>query len=141
MYIPAWSRASLTERAGREVSLGRQRGRLREPHSRASRLPRQCRGSCAERSHHANELPIEVPYWAMAQALNPSRGPIRRGWYLAGGFAVLVVMAGGFIGWQRLAQGPGTATVSAPPPAVPVTVATAEVRDVPVYLTGFGTVQ
>src|SRR6516225_5742967 len=77
----------------------------------------------------------------MAQALNPSRGPIRRGWYLAGGFAVLVVMAGGFIGWQRLAQGPGTATVSAPPPAVPVTVATAEVRDVPVYLTGFGTVQ
>src|SRR5205823_1621098 len=66
---------------------------------------------------------------------------IRRGWYLAGGFAVLVVMAGGFIGWQRLAHGPGTATVSAPPPAVPVTVATAEVRDVPVYLTGLGTVQ
>jgi membrane fusion protein, multidrug efflux system len=66
---------------------------------------------------------------------------IRRGWYLAGGFAVLVVMAGGFIGWQRLAHGPGTATVSASPPAIPVTVATAEVRDVPVYLTGLGTVQ
>ena len=66
---------------------------------------------------------------------------IRRGWYLAGGFAVLVVMAGGFIGWQRLAHGPGTATVSAPPPAVPATVATAKRRDVPVYLTGLGTVQ
>src|SRR5215468_6731825 len=78
---------------------------------------------------------------AMAQALNPSREPIRRGWYLAGGFAVLVVIAVSFIGWQRLAQGPDTATVSAPPRAVPVTVANAEVRDVPVYLTGLGTVQ
>src|SRR6516162_7227052 len=81
--------------------------------------------------------------WRMVSpfAATAKLAAIRRGWYLAGGFAVLVVMAGGFIGWQRLAQGPGTATVSAPPPAVPVTVATAEVRDVPVYLTGLGIVQ
>ena len=53
-----------------------------------------------------------------------------------------VAVSGGYVGWQY------RATPNLPPlrrprlqPAIPVTVATAERRDVPIYLTGLGTVQ
>src|SRR5438309_412457 len=46
------------------------------------------------------------------------------------------------MGWQRSAAAQSVAaTGSAPSPAIPVSVATAERRDVPIYLTGLGTVQ
>ena len=40
-----------------------------------------------------------------------------------------------------LGQSPGAAGLPVPPPAVPVQIATAERRNVPIYLTGLGTVQ
>ena len=59
------------------------------------------------------------------------------------GIIGLAVAVGVFAGW-RVMHGTGSAHAAdpaPPPPAVPVTTATAQVRDVPVYLDGLGTVQ
>jgi membrane fusion protein, multidrug efflux system len=54
----------------------------------------------------------------------------------------LVAAAGGFAGW-RVMHDPGAARAADPvvPPSVPVTAATTQIQDVPVYLDGLGTVQ
>jgi multidrug efflux system membrane fusion protein len=54
----------------------------------------------------------------------------------------LVVVAGVFVGW-RVMHDPGAAHAAdpAPPPEVPVTTATTQIQDVPVFLDGLGTVQ
>jgi multidrug efflux system membrane fusion protein len=58
------------------------------------------------------------------------------------GLSILIAVSGGYVGWQhRATAGPAAATASAPSPVIPVSVATAERRDVPIYLTGLGTVQ
>ena len=66
-----------------------------------------------------------------------------RHWYLLAGIAILAVVGGGYVAWQRSATAnPAAATTSsAPSPAIPVSVATAARRDVPIYLTGLGSVQ
>jgi membrane fusion protein, multidrug efflux system len=67
----------------------------------------------------------------------------RRGWWLLG---LVAVLAASYFGWQHFttkgadAALPTKATTVAAPP-VPVTVATAERTDFPVYLNGLGTVQ
>jgi membrane fusion protein, multidrug efflux system len=66
-----------------------------------------------------------------------------RHWYLLAGIAILAAVGGGYGSWQHRATAnpAATTTSSAPSPAIPVSVATAERRDVPIYLTGLGTVQ
>jgi multidrug efflux system membrane fusion protein len=58
------------------------------------------------------------------------------------GMIGLVVAAGVFAGW-RVMHDPGAAHAAAPAPlpSVPVTTATTQVQDVPIYLDGLGTVQ
>src|SRR5712671_4697420 len=64
--------------------------------------------------------------------------PYRR---LLAGVAAIAIVAAGYTAWQLgPARGARDAT-PAPPPAVPAQVATATRRDVPLYLTGLGTVQ
>jgi len=56
--------------------------------------------------------------------------------------AVLLALWGSYVGWQHLARAHAVAPpVAATSPAIPVSVATAQRRDVPIYLTGLGTVQ
>jgi hypothetical protein len=56
--------------------------------------------------------------------------------------ALLIAAWGGYVGWQHHATAKiVAATAAAPSPVIPVSVATAERRDVPIYLTGLGTVQ
>jgi multidrug efflux system membrane fusion protein len=60
------------------------------------------------------------------------------------GLTVLVtaLLAGGVFGWRAVKPEAANAADPAPPPqAVPVTTAAAQVRNVPVYLRGLGTVQ
>ena len=79
----------------------------------------------------------------MADMLEPFQKPIRkpRG-YLLISFAILLAAWGGYVGWQhRAAAEIAAAAASAPSPAIPVSIATAQRRDVPIYLTGLGTVQ
>src|SRR5271165_247507 len=63
--------------------------------------------------------------------------------YVLAGLSILIAVSGGYVRWQhRATASPAAATASsAPSPAIPVSVATAERRDVPIYLTGLGTVQ
>src|ERR1700750_2066081 len=69
----------------------------------------------------------------------PIRGP--RG-YLLASLAILIATWGGYVGWQHRATTKNdAAAASAPPAAIPVSVAAAQRRDVPIYLTGLGTVQ
>src|ERR1700761_8985070 len=72
--------------------------------------------------------------------MNVSRtgGLGRRGKLLAAG--VLVFAVGGLAYWYW-SQGPDPARAARPKAAVPVSVATASRQDVPIYLTGLGTVQ
>ena len=79
----------------------------------------------------------------MATTLEPSQKPIhRRRWYLLVGLAILVALLIGYVGRQHHETADVAAeTAPTPAPAIPVAVATAERRDVPVYLTGLGTVQ
>jgi len=64
--------------------------------------------------------------------------PYRR---LLAGVAAIAIVAAGYTAWQLgPARGARDAT-PAPPPAVPAQVATATRRDLPLYLTGLGTVQ
>jgi multidrug efflux system membrane fusion protein len=66
----------------------------------------------------------------------------RRRRYLLAGLAMVVAVSGGSLGWHyRAAPNAAAAPAAAPQPAIPVTVATAERRDAPIYLTGLGTVQ
>lgn len=51
----------------------------------------------------------------------------------------MIGVLGSLLGW--LVLGPGPADAADPPNAVPVTTAAAQVQDVPVYLSGLGTVQ
>jgi len=54
----------------------------------------------------------------------------------------LVAVWGAYVGWRHHATAnPAAATAAAPSSTIPVSVATAQRRDVPIYLTGLGTVQ
>ena len=79
----------------------------------------------------------------MADTLEPFQKPVRsQDRYLLAGLAILIVALGGYVGWQHHATAKlAAATASAPSPAIPVSVATAQRCDVPIYLTGLGTVQ
>lgn len=79
----------------------------------------------------------------MTDRLEPFQKPVRKqGRYLFAGLAILIVAWGGYGGWQhRVATRIAAATAAAPSPAIPVSVAAAQRRDVPIYLTGLGTVQ
>ena len=79
----------------------------------------------------------------MADTLEPFQKPVRsQDRYLLAGLAILIVALGGYVGWQHRATAKiSAAPASAPSLAVPVSVTTARRRDVPIYLTGLGTVQ
>jgi multidrug efflux system membrane fusion protein len=80
----------------------------------------------------------------MTDTLEPFQKPVRghRRHYLLAGLAILIAVWGGYVGLQYRATTKIVAATSAPPsPAIPVSVATAQRRDVPIYLTGLGTVQ
>ena len=80
----------------------------------------------------------------MTDSSEPFETPTHgRHWYLLAGIAILAVVGGGYVAWQRSATAnPAAATTSsAPSPAIPVSVATVARRDVPIYLTGLGSVQ
>ena len=79
----------------------------------------------------------------MTDTPEPFQKPVRsQGRYLLAGLAILIAAWGGYVGWQHHARAKlAAATASAPSPAIPVSVATAQRRDVPIYLTGLGTVQ
>lgn len=62
--------------------------------------------------------------------------------YLLSSLAILIAASSGYVGWQhRETTKFAAATAAAPSPAIPVSVATAQRRDVPIYVTGLGTVQ
>ena len=62
--------------------------------------------------------------------------------YLLAGLVILIATSGGYVGLQYRATTKIAAVPSvAPSPAIPVSVANAQQRDVPIYLTGLGTVQ
>src|ERR1700757_1086704 len=88
---------------------------------------------CRPRSHIA----------VMTDTLEPFQKPIRwRRHFLLASLAILIVACGGYVGWQhRAAAEVAAATASPPSPAIPVSVAAAQRRDVPIYLRGLGTVQ
>ena len=65
-----------------------------------------------------------------------TKGRSRRRFLWAGGVLILVAVAG-FALWRKIEQ---PARVAAQSPAVPVTVASATLRDVPILLQGLGTV-
>jgi membrane fusion protein, multidrug efflux system len=79
----------------------------------------------------------------MTDALEPFQKLVRRDRrYLLVSLAILIAALGGYVGWQHRATPKiAVAPASAPSPAIPVSVATVERRDVPIYLTGLGTVQ
>ncbi len=54
---------------------------------------------------------------------------------------VLVLLTSGLAGWYAMGMRAAAAADPAPAPTVPVTTAPAQIRDMPVYLTGLGTVQ
>ena len=79
----------------------------------------------------------------MTDTLEIFQKPVRahRG-YLLASLAIAIAACGGYAGWQHRATPKiAAATANAPAPAIPVSVATAQRRDVPIYLTGLGTVQ
>src|SRR6266513_3490498 len=94
---------------------------------------RTLRMKCRSSSHIA----------VMTHTLEPFQRPVHRvRRFLLASLAILIAASGGYAGWQhRATTNAAAATASAPSPAIPVSVATAERRDVPIYLTGLGTVQ
>lgn len=98
------------------------------PNGRALRM------KCRSRSHIA----------VMTDTLEPFQKPVRghSRHYLLAGLVILIAAWGGYVGLQHRATTKiAAATSAAPSPAIPVSVATAQRRDVPIYLTGLGTVQ
>ncbi len=79
----------------------------------------------------------------MTDTLETFHKPARRHrGYLLASLAILIAAWGGYVGWQHRATAKiAAATAAAPAPAIPVSVTTAQRRDVPIYLTGLGTVQ
>jgi membrane fusion protein, multidrug efflux system len=79
----------------------------------------------------------------MTDTLESFQKPVRtQGRYVLTGLAILIAVWGGYVGWQHRATGKIAAVAaSAPSPAIPVSIATAQRRDVPIYLTGLGTAQ
>jgi membrane fusion protein, multidrug efflux system len=80
----------------------------------------------------------------MTDTLEPFQKPVRghSRHYLLAGLVILIAAWGGYVGLQHRATTKiAAATSAAPSPAIPVSVATAQRRDVPIYLTGLGTVQ
>jgi membrane fusion protein, multidrug efflux system len=79
----------------------------------------------------------------MTDTLESFQQPVRRHrGYLLASLAFLIAVWGGYVGWQHHATAKiAAATATAPSPVIPVSVATAQRRDVPIYLTGLGTVQ
>ncbi len=80
----------------------------------------------------------------MTDTLEPSQKSAHRHQrYLIAGLAIVVAVSGGYIGWYYRAAPSAAAAplAAAAQPAIPVSVATAARRDVPIYLTGLGTVQ
>jgi multidrug efflux system membrane fusion protein len=79
----------------------------------------------------------------MTDTLEPFQKPAlthRR--YVLAGLSILIAVSGGYVRWQhRATASPAAATASSPSPVIPVSVAAAKRRDVPIYLTGLGTVQ
>ena len=79
----------------------------------------------------------------MTDTLEPFQKPVRvHRHYLLASLAILIAAYGGYVGWQHRATAKiAAAAAAAPSPAIPVSTATAQRRDVPIYLTGLGTVQ
>jgi membrane fusion protein, multidrug efflux system len=80
----------------------------------------------------------------MTDILEEFQKPIhRRRRCLVAVAAILVAVWGGYVGRQRRATAEAAAATpsAVPAPPIPVSVATAQRRDVPTYLTGLGTVQ
>jgi multidrug efflux system membrane fusion protein len=80
----------------------------------------------------------------MTDTLEPFQKPVRghSRHYLLAGLVIMIAAWGGYVGLQHRATTKiAAATSAAPSPAIPVSVATAQRRDVPIYLTGLGTVQ
>jgi multidrug efflux system membrane fusion protein len=140
MYTPAMDRASLTKRtvlAGRELSLGRRRGPL-------AILPFTGPAVAPKRPTLRMDLRTELHIAAMTDTLEPFQKPaLTQRRYVLAGLSILIAVSGGYVSWQHRATANAAAasTSSAPTPPIPVSVATAERRDVPIYLTGLGTVQ
>jgi membrane fusion protein, multidrug efflux system len=139
MYTPTIGRTSLTERtilAGREVPLGRRRGPL-------AALPFTGPAVAPKRRTLRIDLRSGTHIAAMTDTLEPFQKPAlthRR--YVLAGLSILIAVSGGYVGWQhRATANPAAAGVAAPSPPIPVSAATAQRRDVPIYLTGLGTVQ
>ena len=57
------------------------------------------------------------------------------------GLLVPTVLLGAIVGWRLMGTGTATAADPAPMPTVPIVSAAAQIRDVPEYLSGLGTVQ
>ncbi len=79
----------------------------------------------------------------MTDAVEPLRKQASRSHqYLLAGLAIVVAISGGYLAWRhRAAPNAAAGPAAAPQPALPVSVGTAERRDVPIYFTGLGTVQ
>src|SRR5262249_54668927 len=80
----------------------------------------------------------------MTDTLEIFQKPVRtRRGYLLASLAILIAACGGYVGWQYRATASPAAATASPPPSqpIPVSVATTQRRDVPIYLTGLGTVQ
>lgn len=94
---------------------------------------RTLRMSCERASHIAG----------MTDTLEAFEKPAHRHrWHLLAGLAMAAAVSAGYVGWHsRGAQTAAGDPVAAPQPAIPVSVAIAQRRDVPIYLTGLGTVQ
>ncbi len=56
---------------------------------------------------------------------------------LLGGFVMLVVASGGYLGWQHFAHGP-TAAKPEPPSSIPVIATTVQKQNFPIVVTGIG---
>jgi multidrug efflux system membrane fusion protein len=69
------------------------------------------------------------------------RNQLLRNRHFIGGCLCLALLSGGFLYWMNRGPDPAHAVLGPVHTAVPVSIATAVRRDVPIYLTGLGTVQ
>jgi multidrug efflux system membrane fusion protein len=78
----------------------------------------------------------------MTDRLESFQKRARRDRYLFAGLAILIAASGGYVGWHHHATAKiAVASAAGPSPAIPVSIATAQRHDVPIYFTGLGTVQ